>query len=109
MIRSVFLFAVSMVFAFATYAQSPNSKLNPCFEKAFNDYNASKLTLLQQGAPMSMENVVAERRLEEGYCREAIRCLLGNLSNPGTKMRADVSFSTCLRDEALEKYDAKPR
>jgi hypothetical protein len=79
---------------------------NACGTAAMTEYNRANLALLQQGTPlMSVEATIAQRRLEEDFCLRFVRCVL---SDPNS-LQFRSAFDTCLRDEALEKYDAVGR
>jgi len=85
---------------------------NACATAAFNEYNKSNLgLLLQQGtAPlMSVETIIAKRRLQEQFCSRFARCLVGDPNNLSLALPYSAAFSSCLRDEVLEQYDAVPR
>jgi hypothetical protein len=74
---------------------------------AMTDYTKANLALMQQGSPaMSVEaTTIAQRRLEEEFCLRFVRCVLDDENS----LRFTSAFDTCLRDEALEKYDAVGR
>jgi hypothetical protein len=67
----------------------------------------AEVALLQQGAVSdSVEITIARRRLEEQYCLRFARCLYPNPTVQPQAVELSTTFDTCLRDEALEKYDA---
>jgi hypothetical protein len=86
---------------------------NQCATAAFGDYNKATLALFQaQGtAPLpSVEQIVAKRRLQEQYCLEFAKCMLTASGNPQlVAIEYSTLFDSCLRDEALEEYDAVTR
>ena len=61
---------------------------------------------MQQDSPaMSVEATIAHRRLEEEFSLRFVRCVLDDENS----LRFTSAFDTCLRDEALEKYNAVGR
>lgn len=73
-------------------------------------YIKEKLALRQTTSDvtksLSVENTLAIRRLEERFCLQFAQCL----ADP--KLEAIVpgaTLNSCLRDEALERYDVVPR
>jgi hypothetical protein len=90
----------------ALSAHSGEAQKNACGIAAMTDYNRAKLALLQKGSPlMSVDGAIAERRLEEEFCLRFVRCILDDSNS----LQFKSGFLTCLRDEALEKYDAVAR
>jgi hypothetical protein len=98
------------VLALATVAAHAQSKSRPqrdsqkneaqtaCGVAAATDYNKANLTLMQQGTPlMSVEAMIAQRRLEEQYCLRLVRC---TLDNPNSLL-FEAAFDACLSDVAL--------
>ena len=93
MAAAILLFSIG-----AAYSNEPQ---NVCGVAATTDYTKANLALMQQSSPaMSVEATIAQRRLEEEFCLRFVRCVL---------VRFTSAFETCLRDEALEKYDAVGR
>jgi hypothetical protein len=86
---------------------------NQCAAAAFGDYNKATLALFQaQGtsALPSIEQIVTKRRLQEQYCLRFAKCTLTTNTIPQlVAMEYSTSFDSCLRDEALEEYDAVTR
>jgi hypothetical protein len=87
---------------------------NECAQRELTLYTKDKLALSQsQGSPLhwSVENIIAQRRLEEQFCIRFVQCaktasaMTESLSN-GIDA---VNFDNCLRDEAMDDYDAIPR
>jgi hypothetical protein len=96
--------AVIIVIMTPTALIAQTAAQTDCATAAFNQYNAANVALLQQGAlPMSAEQIITQRRLEEQYCLRFTQC--AGVSD----LRARVAFSGCLRDEAMEKYNAESR
>ena len=97
------------------FAQSKSKPLEPpetkeqneCTLTAAVDYNKRSLALMQEdkGSPPSVDASIAIRRLEEEFCRKFIRCVVDDENS----LRFRTAFYSCLKDEALEKYDAVPR
>jgi phosphopantetheinyl transferase len=85
---------------------------NECAQRAFTSYVTANNSLLQQqgAAPLqSVEMTIAQRRLQEQFCLQFARCLFPDPSNEAVVLPYTAAFGSCLRDEALEKYDAVPR
>ena len=105
----------SIVWAFAfaaacSSAAAQQSELD-CAVSAFTDYTKTKLALLLQAPLPSVETQISERRLEEQYCLQYAKCLLAGqikeMKEPNDHTIGwmfSTSFSSCLRDEALEKH-----
>ena len=53
---------------------------------------------------MSLDATIAQRRLQEEYCLRFVRC---SLDDPNSAIFR-VQFDSCLKYEALEKYEAIP-
>jgi hypothetical protein len=76
-----------------------------CVTAAMSDYLKANNALVQQTATvMSVETTIAQRRLQEEYCLRFVRC---SLDDPNSAIFR-VQFDSCLKDEALEKYEAIP-
>ena len=76
-----------------------------CATAAMTDYVKANDALMQQTATvMSVEATIAQRRLQEEYCLRFVRCSLDDQNSA----IFGVQFDSCLKDEALEKYDAIP-
>jgi hypothetical protein len=110
----VTLAAWHCLLAIAAHAQStpqsprgsPRTAEGACGVAAMTEYLKANLALMQQGSPlMSVEAIIAQRRLQEQYCLRFVRCVVSDQ----TSLRYITAFDSCLRDEALEKYDAEPR
>jgi len=82
-------------------AEIPASKVqNECAMKAHNAYLA-KLQPRMMSQDSTIDDVVAERRLMEGYCAQFVHCLEYSVSVQGAK------FQTCLDDEDADRlHDA---
>jgi hypothetical protein len=76
---------------------------------ALSGLDKSKPLTAQTGeqllAALTAEKILAKRRLEEQYCLEIVHCNAGIQ----TATSEALSLSSCLKDEALEEYDAVPR
>jgi non-ribosomal peptide synthetase component E (peptide arylation enzyme) len=79
-----------------------------CMILAFQDFNKANLALLREVPVMSVESALAQRRLEEQYCLRIVRCMLGD-STDQTTIRFKATFLSCLREESLQKYEAKSK
>jgi hypothetical protein len=90
---------------------------NECAYNATVEYTRDSLALLNNeiarftqppNAPagLSVASTVARRRLEEQYCLKFATCLLPDATVPLHDMQLASASDSCLRDEALEEYDA---
>ena len=84
-----------------------------CLFEALTNYSRLKSASLEGSmvAPvLSTETLVGLRRLEEAYCFRVAYCIIGDPREVASRqVPYAASFSKCLRDEALEKYEAEPR
>jgi hypothetical protein len=95
---------VSIAILVSPNAIADNDSQRQCLLGAFNAYNAADLAILQTAAPiLSVEGVIARRRLEEKYCLEVARCLVGDPDGPHLQLPFEAEFSKCLREETIEK------
>jgi hypothetical protein len=78
-----------------------------CALAAMTDYNRESFALSQKDLLGSVETTISQRRLQERYCLRLARCLTDDTSLKSLLFVSE--FTSCLRDEALEEYDAKPR
>jgi hypothetical protein len=77
-----------------------------CGVAAMTDFTKANLALMQTGTPlMSVQTMIAQRRLEEQYCLRLTRCFISDETDIGFA----AEFNSCLSDESLDKYDAVPR
>ena len=78
-----------------------------CLREALTQYNRANLLIMQEGGiPMSPTAIIAQRRLEEAYCHPLAFCMMGEPRTPDLQIGYAAEFSKCLRNEALEKYEA---
>jgi hypothetical protein len=72
-----------------------------CTETAYQSYLAASLDLskYQQGVTMSIEDVIAKRRLMEGFCVQFLRCASVDA------FAAGAMFSKCLDDEDADRLN----
>ena len=85
---------------------------NQCAYGAFINYQKAQIALGQQqgSQPLrSVDQVIARRRLQEQFCFQFARCTLPVGTPEARSLALETLFSTCLRDEVLEEYDATPR
>ena len=89
-----------------TESNSKNERAeDACVTATMSDYRKANNALVQQtGTVMSVETTIAQRRLQEEYCLRFVRC---SLDDPNSAIFR-VQFDSCLKDEALEKYEAIP-
>ncbi|HXP04155.1 MAG TPA: hypothetical protein VN808_08545 [Stellaceae bacterium] len=81
---------------------------NQCATVAMTAYIREKAALLQQPSPVvvpTVEQIIAGRRLQEQFCVQFAKCLATGDSAQLVAVYSAM-FSSCLRDEALEEYDA---
>ena len=102
------LMAIALsILAAPAMAQSDSKKEraeDACVTATMSDYRKANNALVQTGTVMSVETTIAQRRLQEEYCLRFVRC---SLDDPNSVIFR-VQFNSCLKDEALEKYDAIP-
>lgn len=83
---------------------------NSCLTEALQLYTKLKTAAMMganSASVLSPATIVGLRRMEETYCYRVAYCIVGDPnSNPSLQVPYAVEFSKCLRDEALEKYDA---
>ena len=92
----------------------PNSKeaaLNECSVQAYNKYLQlqTALTNAEGSDPLSslsIQRVLATRRVQEQFCLELTHCNSENLENKSASLAEAAMFDSCLRNETLEQYDA---
>jgi hypothetical protein len=88
---------------------------NECSVTAYKKYleNQTALTKANDSDPfafLSIEKTIAKRRLQEQLCSEVVGCLSEKPEDASLAAVVDAArFDSCLRDEALEEYDAVPR
>jgi hypothetical protein len=88
---------------------------NECSITAYKKYleNQMAITKANESDPfafLSIEKTLAKRRLQEQFCSEFVGCLSEKPEDASLAAAIDAArFSSCLRDEALEEYDAVPR
>jgi hypothetical protein len=83
-----------------------NNPKNECAYSAAVQHNNAKLVLSQAATGLSVASTVAERRLEEQFFVKFATCLLPDPTASLYDLQFASVFDSCLRDEALEKYDA---
>jgi hypothetical protein len=82
---------------------------NQCTLKVYQDYlknQTARPTDVEK--LLSVESILAERRLQERFCLQFVECLTDH-DNQQAAIIKGAQFSRCLEDEALEEYDAVPR
>jgi hypothetical protein len=109
--------SIVLTFAFATTLSSasaaPQSQ-NDCSTSVMNNNYGKQRSALSLQAPVSsVETEISLRRLEERYCLQFATCRLADQLRQTKQANDQMStwmlasnFDSCLRDEALEKYDA---
>jgi hypothetical protein len=87
---------------------------NECTRQIYTKYIKDKLALSQsQGSPLhwTVESVIAQRRLEEQFCMQFVQC--GKTTSTTAENVSNgidaINFDNCLRDEAMQDYNAIPR
>ena len=95
-----------IILLFSTIAARGDEKESACKDATIMDYDKANLALMQQGTPvMPFEATIAQRRLEEEFCLHLVRCAFTDPSS----LQFRSAFDSCLRNEALKKYDAVER
>ena len=88
---------------------------NECSGTAYRKYleNQTALTKANNSDPfafLSIEKTLAKRQLQEQFCSEFVGCLSEKPEDASLAAVIDATrFNSCLKDEALEEYDAVPR
>jgi hypothetical protein len=115
--------AVLVVVAVLAFHPAPSKKATPptpqqaaqidCATKAHQDYAREQAAELLAATAdvtklLSIERTLMQRRRQELFCLRFAQCLT-DPNNQAAAMIAASYFSSCLRDEALEGYDAVPR
>jgi hypothetical protein len=105
MIRASFVAASALLIVTPALAQpSAPAAGNACATEALNEYTKRNLALSSHAVPVkSVEATIAQRRLQEQFCLELSRCLVGEPSNRSLTVPYAIAFSSCLRDEAFEQ------
>ncbi len=81
-----------------------------CGLEAFKEYNVANVALLMKDSPfMKADTLIAQRRLEETYCLKEAKCAVETGAPQTGSLEFDLAFSRCLKEEAMEKYEATPR
>jgi len=89
--------------------QNASTAQTECEVAAFNDYNKDNLTLLDEAPSMPVDTLIAQRRLEEKFCKRFAQCSLKKTSDQLYELVYAAKFASCLEDESLEKYEAVRR
>jgi hypothetical protein len=104
----VLVFAVVAALASESAAQAPTTsqdQAKACAVAAKTDYIKQNFALLNQETTLlSVEAMIAQRRLEEQYCLRFVRCFYADPKD----LAFQAEFNSCLEDESLEKYEAVP-
>jgi hypothetical protein len=58
---------------------------------------------------LSVSSTIAQRRQEENFCLQFAQCLFPDPTVQLYALQLGTTFHNCLRDEALEEYDAIAR
>jgi hypothetical protein len=79
-----------------------------CAEAVKNEYQTTKAQLVQKATAnrtvMSVDDTIANRRLDEDFCRRWAACLSSNIKDASTREKtAAVTFVTCLDYEVSAK------
>ena len=92
-------FVVATMFLGTTFACAEDAA---CLTVAVNNYTKANTALMLRSTPiMSVEAIVAQRRLQEQYCLRVARCRVGD-STKGMAIPFAAAFSSCLDNEAKE-------
>ena len=88
---------------------------NECSVTAYKKYleDQTALTKATNSDPfafLSIEKTIAKRQLQEKFCSEFVSCLSEKPEDASLAAVIDATrFNSCLKDQALEEYDAVPR
>jgi activator of 2-hydroxyglutaryl-CoA dehydratase len=98
----------------ASFAQDQNETVKACAANVMTAFIKQKVAKISQDPKqlLSAENTLAERRAKEQYClryAECMRPLLPKSDDPLFAMAFGSMFSSCLEDEAKEKYDLQKK
>jgi hypothetical protein len=100
-------FVLTGLLSFMTCTAVAQDVSSSCVGAAYSSFAKANTAILRAGTPlMSVDAVVEQRRLEENYCMNVARCTVANAVD---SIPYRGAFSACLRDMAMEKYDAAPR
>jgi hypothetical protein len=117
LLLSVIALAVVLVLIFETVparkpAQPPTARQiaqSECATRAYQAYLKDQLSLSKPkdvAKLLSVENAIAKRRLQERFCLEFTQCVVTDRTSQSYALQQGSAFDSCLRDEALEEYDA---
>ena len=102
------LLALSPATVMADKEAKPTEEQLACVESATKEYLTTNAQFVLRttagGLLMSVDDTIALRRLQEGYCKQYAACLSSNIADTTlreTAMRA--MFGDCLDDEVKEK------
>lgn len=99
MMRAI-LILVAILIGFSSFADAADPQTK-CAIAALIEYKKASLSLTDVPILMSVEAIVAQRRLQERYCLQHIRCFIGD--SPDQDMRTRIEFAKCLREESEGK------
>jgi len=72
----------------------------------FETANAAIAERATANGSLSIEDVIAQRRLAETFCKRWATCLVGRITESGLRENALRStFAGCLSNEATERFD----
>ena len=90
-----------------------NTPQTECAINAKVQYVNARIALMPQPVDvanrLSVSSTIARRRLQENYCLQHALCLLPDPTVQLYALQLAAVFDNCLRDEALEGYDAVAR
>jgi len=93
---------VTIMFLGTALTYADDTADTACLAAALSAYTKANSALMLRSVPvMSVEAIVAKRRLQEQYCLRVARCRVGD-QNQGMAVLYATAFSSCLNDEAKE-------
>ena len=102
------LWLAAAVYPSPLAAIAPEADARACASRAFMNHAKATVDIFKGGMPdgtMTTEATVALRRLEESLCHKVASCVTGTNATRDSLYR--TTFSTCLRDQVLERLEKK--
>lgn len=92
--------ALCVILFMATNSSFAADKKEACLSAAMDAHFRAKTQLHETaGVVMSPEAQIMERRLDEAYCLQQVRCLLEDTAGEERAMMASAIFSSCLGED----------
>jgi hypothetical protein len=102
------LLALSPASVMADEQAKPTEEQLACVDNATKEYLATNAQFVLRatagGLLMSVDDTIALRRLQEGYCKQYAACFSSNIADATQRETAiRAMFGDCLDDEVKEK------